>query len=199
MLIYGAGGHAGVIAYCLKVLGIPIEGVFDDDPAIQYFENIQVNHVYDVGYLSDQQIILALGNNRVRQTKATLIKHNFGKITHPSAQIYELDQMGEGSVAFQYAVLQVGATLGKHVILNTGAIVEHDCKVEDFVHLAPRSTLCGEVKVGEGSLIGAGAVILPGIKIGQWCVVGAGSVVTKDLPDFSTVVGIPAKVAIKVE
>ena len=42
-------------------------------------------------------------------------------------------------------------------------------------------------QVGEGSFIGAGATILPGIKVGQWATVGAGAVVTKDVPDGATV------------
>jgi acetyltransferase-like isoleucine patch superfamily enzyme len=41
--------------------------------------------------------------------------------------------------------------------------------------------------------IGAGAIILPGVKIGKMAIVGAGAVVTKDVPDNTTVVGIPAK------
>lgn len=43
-------------------------------------------------------------------------------------------------------------------------------------------------------MIGAGAIVLPGITIGNGAVVGAGAVVTKDVPDFAIVVGVPAKV-----
>jgi len=53
--------------------------------------------------------------------------------------------------------------------------------------------LAGAAQVGEGSFIGAGAVILPGIKVGQWATVGAGAVVTKDVPDGATVAGVPAR------
>ena len=50
------------------------------------------------------------------------------------------------------------------------------------------------VAVGYGSVIGAGAVILPKVKIGRYCFIGANAVVTKDTPDFAIVVGAPAKV-----
>ena len=50
------------------------------------------------------------------------------------------------------------------------------------------------MEIGEGALIGAGSVILPGIKIGKWVTVGAGSVVTKDIPDHTIVIGSPAKI-----
>src|SRR3712207_9214092 len=50
------------------------------------------------------------------------------------------------------------------------------------------------VRVGRGSWLGHGAVILPGATIGRQCVVAAGSVVRGDVPDHSVVAGVPAKV-----
>jgi maltose O-acetyltransferase len=50
------------------------------------------------------------------------------------------------------------------------------------------------ISVGDGSWLGAGAILLPGVRIGRRCVVGAGSVVTKDVPDDSIAVGSPAQV-----
>jgi acetyltransferase EpsM len=52
-------------------------------------------------------------------------------------------------------------------------------------------SVSGNVMIGEGTLIGSGAVILPNLKIGKWCKIGAGSVITKNIPDNSTVVGVP--------
>lgn len=49
------------------------------------------------------------------------------------------------------------------------------------------------VFIGHDSWIGARAIILPGITIGNYCVVAAGSVVTKDIPDYTVVAGIPAR------
>lgn len=49
------------------------------------------------------------------------------------------------------------------------------------------------VNIGHDTWIGARATILPGISIGNFCVVAAGSVVTKDVPDYTVVAGVPAK------
>jgi acetyltransferase-like isoleucine patch superfamily enzyme len=50
------------------------------------------------------------------------------------------------------------------------------------------------VVIGDGSWLGYGAVVLPGVTIGKHCVIGANSVVTSDIPDFSVAVGVPARV-----
>jgi acetyltransferase EpsM len=54
--------------------------------------------------------------------------------------------------------------------------------------------VAGGVHVGEGTWIGAGAVVKQGINIGSWCMIGAGAVVVNDVPDGLTVVGVPARV-----
>lgn len=83
---------------------------------------------------------------------------------------------------------------GKHCIVNTGAAIDHECILEDYVHVSPHATLCGNVEVGEGSWIGAGAVINPGVKIGKWTIIGSGSVVCKDIPDGVTACGSPCRI-----
>ncbi len=50
------------------------------------------------------------------------------------------------------------------------------------------------VEIGEGTFVGFGSTILPNVKIGRSCVIGAGSVVVKDVPDYSIVAGIPARI-----
>lgn len=52
----------------------------------------------------------------------------------------------------------------------------------------------GTVEIGDDVWLGAGAIVLDGVKIGKGCIVGAGAVVTKNLPDYSVAVGVPAKV-----
>ena len=49
------------------------------------------------------------------------------------------------------------------------------------------------IKIGNDVVIGAGAIILPGVKIGDGAIVGAGSVVMSDLPAGMTVIGNPAR------
>ena len=57
---------------------------------------------------------------------------------------------------------------------------------KDLIERAP-------VRIGDNTFIGPNATILMGVTIGKHCVVGAGAVVTKDIPDYAVVTGVPAK------
>ena len=63
-------------------------------------------------------------------------------------------------------------------------------------HISPHATLCGNVHVGKGAWIGAGATVIPGIRIGEWATIGAGSVVLHDIPAHTTVAGVPRQPSI---
>lgn len=52
----------------------------------------------------------------------------------------------------------------------------------------------GEIVIGEGCWLGAGAIILDGVRLGRGVIVGAGAVVTKDAPDYAVLVGAPARI-----
>lgn len=192
MLLYGASGHAKVIIDCLEASNIPIEGIFDDDIYKKYLFEYNVLGSYNGNLLKEKEIIIAIGNNQIRRKLSQEIKHNFGKIVHPTATIHKYIVISIGSVIFHHAIIQSATTIGNHVIVNTKASIDHDCIIEDFVHIGPNATLCGGITVGEGSFIGASAVIIPNIKIGKWATIGAGAVVVKDVPNNSIVSGNPA-------
>ena len=50
------------------------------------------------------------------------------------------------------------------------------------------------VSIGEDCWVGSGVTILDGVRIGNHCIIGAGAVVTKDIPDYAIVGGVPAKI-----
>jgi sugar O-acyltransferase (sialic acid O-acetyltransferase NeuD family) len=194
MLLYGAGGHAKVIISCLQAWNIPATGIFDDDLSKVSLINTPVIGRYRPEHAPEQELIIAVGNNQIREKVASFIQHRLGKVIHPSVLVATGVSVGEGSVVFHNAILQTDTQIGKHVIINTAASVDHECIIEDFVHIAPGVTLCGNIRVGKGSLIGAGSVVTPNLIIGKNCLIAAGSVITKNLPDGAIVRGNPARI-----
>lgn len=102
-------------------------------------------------------------------------------------------------------------TFGKNVFINHSAILSSSGGIEfgDNVMVAPGLKVAtinhdmydrhvtytyGKVTVKENAWIGMGVTICPGVTIGKYAVVAAGAVVTKDVPDYAVVGGVPAKV-----
>lgn len=193
-LLFGAGGHARVLASAIEALNNEIAGVFDSNLAIKMLDGVPNLGEYDASIEPKAEVLIAIGDNKLRQALARTVQHNFGRISHPSALIDKTVTIGEGTQILHAAVVNRGTVLGKHCILNTASSVDHDCQLADFTHIAPKATLCGGVIVGEGTLVGAAATVLPNIKIGKNVSIGAGAVITKNIPDHAIVVGVPGKI-----
>ena len=114
-------------------------------------------------------------------------------IVHRTAFVAADATLNVGCQVLAQAAVCSHARLGRCVIVNTSASVDHDCAVGDGVHIAPGARIAGEVTVEEGAFIGAGAVVLPHLRVGKDAVVGAGAIVTRDVPAGAVVVGNPAK------
>lgn len=86
-------------------------------------------------------------------------------------------------------------TLGDNVhITDEVRFVNHDGGTLIFRHLVPDLEITKRISVGDNVYIGVRSLIMPGVTIGSNCVIGAGSIVTKDIPDNSVAVGVPARV-----
>jgi serine O-acetyltransferase len=97
-----------------------------------------------------------------------------------------------------------GARIGKRLFIDhgMGVVIGETCEIGDDVVIYQGVTLGGSGKekgkrhptIGNNVVIGSGAKILGSFKVGDQCNIGANSVVLREVPDGSTVVGIPGKV-----
>lgn len=86
-------------------------------------------------------------------------------------------------------------TLGKNVHITDGVkFITHDGGTLLYRRLVPDLEITKPITVGDNVYIGNNVIILPGITIGTNVIIGAGAIITKDIPDNSVAVGIPAKV-----
>jgi sugar O-acyltransferase (sialic acid O-acetyltransferase NeuD family) len=192
VILQGGGEHARVVLDCLLSQNIEVCCLFDPKYTDALFGIKQMGN-YDPTFEPEAKAIVAIGDNALRRKVALSTHHEFTSCIHNSVEFSSRASHGVGCMILHRAIVQAGTRIGNHVILNTGAQVDHDCVVGDFVHIAPGAILCGTVIIGEEALIGAGSVILPGRKVGSGATVGAGAIVTQDVPNNTAVAGNPAR------
>lgn len=151
----------------------PVLGNDDDLP--QLFRQGIKNAAVGIGFLGNSSLRTIL-YKRLKE-----IGYSLPVVCDPSAIVASKVSVGEGSFIGKRAVLNTDSQVGKMCIINTGAIVEHDCKVGDFSHISVGTVLCGEVSVGKAVFVGANATVIQGRKVADGCIVGAGEVIRKNV------------------
>ena len=202
VIIYGASGHGKVVADILLACGIKVAGFVDDDPEKRDPVSglcVLGNGQWLIRHAADGQVAVALGIGDNFFRRAVAEKCNIANIqilsaVHPSASVASSANLSPGVVVMAHAVVNSDAQIGFGAIINTGAIVEHDCSVGSFTHLSPRATLGGNVRIADMAWLGIGSIVLPGIKIGTGSIVGAGATVIRDVGDWVVVAGTPARI-----
>ena len=201
MILIGYSGHAFVVYGILTAAGKKVTGYCDAEEksfnpfAVDYFGSEDSEAA--LAAFKQNGCFVAIGNNAIREkVHQKLVQKNCipGNAIHPSA-IIDLSAViaSDGVMIAANAVINPLASIGTGAICNTGSVIEHECVVGNFAHIGPGAVLCGNVKVGNNSFIGANAVVRQGITIGSNAMIGAGAVVVKDVPDNTTVTGVPAK------
>src|SRR4051794_22648670 len=131
------------------------------------------------------------------------------------AQIREKARLGKGCVIGRGAYVGTGVRIGNNVKLQNYALVYEPAVLGDGVFVGPAAVLTNDefprsvdpegnlkrgadwkavaVTVREGASLGARSVCVAPVTVGRWALVAAGAVVTRDVPDYALVAGVPAR------
>ena len=164
------------------------------------FINKAINRLYNI-WLDFELFILTLVGNIPSHLVRLFLYRSFGIRIGPDSRIhmwcrfynpYNI-KIGKGTIIGDHAFLDGRAplTIGDHVAIASEVLIynsEHDIHSEDFRPIQE------PVVIEDYVFIGPRVIILPGVTIGRGAVVGAGAVVTKDVPAFALVVGVPAQI-----
>jgi len=205
LLLIGGGGHCKSVLDSLLVnhnyteigiidkngdvgkaiLNVPIIGCDEDLPK---FHRDGFTHAF---------ITIGSIGNPVARIRLFSILERIGfeipNIIDSTAIISRYASLESGIFIGKNTVINSGVSVGKGVIINTSATIEHDCFINDFVHIAPGAVLCGEVYIGHGTHIGANSVIKQQLKIGSGSLVGMGSVILHNIGDNTLAYGNPCR------
>jgi sugar O-acyltransferase (sialic acid O-acetyltransferase NeuD family) len=196
IIIYGAGGHAkSVMEIVLQNGDFSIAGIIDDN------DHLTGTSVLNIPVLGTGEILADLVERGV-----TLAANGVGGILniairidifrsleqaglstpsliHPRATIEPSSKVSYGVQIFANAYIGSEAVLHDKCMVNTNAVVSHDCEIGSYSHIAPGALLAGHVHVGEKTLIGMGVTTTIGIRIGSGVRIGNGAIILADVPD----------------
>ncbi len=196
VVVIGAGGHGRVVARAADACGIEVIGFYDDDAAKwgTRIDDVPVlGSIEEAAASAGRPAVMGIGDNATRKSASESLDLDWISVIHPFTSVDSYATLGRGTVLLPGSIVHRGTIIGDHVILNTKASVDHDCRVGDYVHIAV-AHMAGGSSADEGSFLALGSVLLPGVNLGAWSILGAGAVAIDDIPANSVAVGIPARV-----
>ena len=196
LYIYGAGGHAKVVAAAARSCGYTIGGFWEDSTervGMDFFGSriVAFQEVPDGAFA-----FIAFGNNaiRLRRGRELISRFSFPSIIHPSAQIATGVEIGRGCYFGALSNVDPGCKIGDFCIVNNNANISHDTMLSAGCHICGGVNIAGNGRIGRCVLMGIGSCMMEELSIGDDAVVGAGSTVIRDIPRECVAVGCPAKI-----
>lgn len=144
----------------------------------------------------NEYIVCAVGDSRTRMEICHALSTRgaqFASIIHPTAIIADSCTLGEGIIICPMAIISADVRIGDFVIVNGHSFAGHDSILEEGCTISGHCNIMGFTYLEEGAFLGGGAQILPGIRVKRYAKVGAGAVVIKNVEEYITVAGNPAR------
>ena len=124
---------------------------------------------------------------------AAVPRERLVSLIDPSSFVSRTATIGGGCVIYPHCFVGLNATLGDYVFCLSGCVINHDDVIQDRVVLASKVSLAGFVHVEPDCYLGQGCTIRQFQRIGQGSLVGMGAVVVADVEPNNVMVGNPAK------
>lgn len=204
-IIIGAGTYGEVYLSYLREAGVEVIGFLDDNATMhgQVVRGIPVlggsdllhtlRHSHDV-----QAVYCPIGNNRVRVRMLTMAQdlgYDTPNYIHPSALISPDATLGKGVYIFPQTIILPYAKIGDYVMIAQRTSISHHTHLRTGVFLSAGCTIGASITVDEYAYCGMSATVMTGVKrIGEDTLIGAGAVVIRDVPNRAVVAGVPAKI-----
>ncbi len=161
LLILGAGGYGQTIADLARQLGTYEKIAFLDDgrtgPGV-----LGTCQEYRHFCTENTEVYPAFGNNDIRMHWLDrLIREDIPVpvLIHPAAYVSPTADLGAGTVVLPKAVVNTNVTVESGCILNIGSLTDHDCYLEEGVHLCPGVIVKAENRIPAGTKVESGMVI----------------------------------------
>ncbi len=174
--------------------------VFGNDSKIVFGEWSSLSEILEKNKDNIEQIVIE--NDRRNSAIPMLDIKNINARIEPGAVIREQVTIGDNAIIMMGAIINIGASIGSGTMIDMGVVMGGRATVGNNCHIGAGAVLAGVIEppsadpvvVEDNVMIGANAVVLEGVRIGEGSVVAAGAIVVSDVPKNVVVAGCPAKI-----
>jgi sugar O-acyltransferase (sialic acid O-acetyltransferase NeuD family) len=205
IVIVGCGGFGREVHDVVEALAPEwdLVGYVDDAPSPANVALVERRGSRVIGGTSwfaaappDTRYVIGIGSGSVRRAvdeRLTAAGFTAAVLVHPTATVGADVRLGPGTVLCAGVRLTTNIETGRHVHVNLGSTVGHDCRLGDYVTVNPLVAVSGSVTLGDEVMMGTHSAILQGLTMGARSVAGASACVVKDVPPDTVVKGVPAR------
>jgi sugar O-acyltransferase (sialic acid O-acetyltransferase NeuD family) len=202
VVFLGAGGFGGFARDLCEFAGREPYGFLDSYKPKGLLVNGcpvlgPINLVDEPNLHRECEFIITVQDFALRRNWARRIEAAGGTLTrlfHPSVVISPSAAIGKGVMINAFSFVYANAVVGDLSIIESHCNIGTEVTVGEVCMVAPGVHLNRGASVGERTFLGSCSVSRPLVKIGQGCLIGAGAVVVKDIPDFKVAAGVPAEI-----
>lgn len=200
--IVGAGTYGEVMCELAEILEYNIKGFYDEDdsklgssimgyPVLGKFSDLTNEDILGNNY------IVAIGNNAVRlkiMTNINNIGGNTPTLIHPTAAISPSAEIGKGVYIQANACIWTKVKIDNFCIISPNVVVAHHSNIGKACLISTLSAVGASINIEDKVFLGMGCTLVTGMhRVGENSIIGAGAVVLKDVDKNSVCVGVPAK------
>jgi len=187
-----------------------------EQPRTDGREGLNVLQVLDAAQrsmeLSGERVVLGVHKPKSYYSHPTAIIDD-GAVVGSGTNVWHFSHISDGAILGencnlgQNVFIAGGVEIGCNVKIQNNVSIYKGTTIEDDVFLGPscvltnvsnprsqvvRRSIYEETTIRRGATVGANATIVCGVSLGRYCFVAAGAVVTRDVPDYAMVLGVPA-------
>ena len=175
------------------IYGYPVLGKVDYETVHKYMEDPDVFFYYAlISVKLNYKFLPKLHNLQIPLER-------FATLVHPTAVVADNVKIGYGTVIMAQCCISAYSEVGNFVQMLPQSFMGTQAKLCDYAYMAPKAYVGAYSTLNVGAYMGPGSSIIEFQNMGEWSLAGMGTVIIKSVPDYTKVVGNPARVIGKVE